>query len=833
MQPSCSAPKAIRILCGCAAALLLHACNGGADTHRNDENPAPDTQAPGAPSELAAQAASSSSVDLTWKAATDNVGVVAYRVYRSGAASFVASVTSTTYADAGLAANTEYTYSVRAVDAAGNESPASNTANATTLAATAIAGLDRRPSNVTCVAWARSTAQDSISLTRFTSLTFDSPVAMLQAPQDDRHWYIVQQGGIVQRFDATAPTSATQFVDLTSRVRSGGEMGLLGMAFHPAFPTDNRVFLSYTTGTPLVSRISAFRSTDNGATLDPSTETVLLTVNQPEENHNGGNIAFGKDGFLYIGFGDGGGGGDAHGNPGNGQRLTTLLGKMLRIDVNGASPYAIPAGNPFVNNALCPAAGRSSSECPEIFAWGFRNPWRWSFDRSTGALWVADVGQGNWEEVDQVTLGGNYGWRCREGAHDYNSSGTTGCTGSFVEPLAEYGHDVGVSITGGYVYRGTQNTALQGKFLFGDFGSGRIWAWIAEDAKAPRQPTLLLQSGLGISAFGQGNNGELYVVDYSGTLQHIDFQRGAATGAVPATLSATGCVDPTDPRKPAAGLIPYTVNASFWSDGADKQRWLAIPDNTKIDVQQSGDWSFPNGAVLMKSFTVADRLVETRLLLHHPDGSWGGVTYEWNAAQTDATLLSGGAMRDLGSGQQWLFPSESQCLECHTSAAGFTLGLRSDQLNRDLTYPQTQRTANQLDTLTAIAMLNPGLDSRSQPKLTDPQDTSATVESRARAYLDANCSQCHQPNGPTPSTMDLRANTALAAMNACNALPQAGDAGLGAEARLINPGNAARSVITERMKHRDALAMPPLGSLRVDDDGVALIAEWIDGLAGC
>lgn len=826
-----SAHNLVRVLCLCAAIFTVHACGGGSD---GPSKQTPDTESPSAPSELTAHAASSSSINLSWKTATDNVGVVAYRVYRSDAAPFVASVTSTTYADTGLAANTGYNYSVRAVDAAGNESPSSNSASATTLAADAVVGLDQRPSNTTCVAWARSTAQDSISLSRFTSLSFDAPVALLQAPRDDQHWYVVEQGGTVRRFDTTAPNASSEVINLSSRVRSGGEMGLLGMAFHPAFPTDNRVYLSYTTGSPLVSRVSSFRSNDSGATIDPSSEVVLLTVDQPETNHNGGNIAFGPDGNLYVGFGDGGGGGDAHGNPGNGQELTTLLGKMLRINVNAVGSYAIPPSNPFSQNAQCPAAGRNTGECPEIFAWGFRNPWRWSFDRLTGSLLVADVGQNAWEEVDQVTLGGNYGWRCREGAHDYSSASTNGCgSAKLIDPVAEYGHDLGNSITGGYVYRGTQSTALQGKFLFGDFGSGRIWAWIPEAASTPRQPTLLLQSGLSISAFGQGNDGELYVVDYGGGLHHINFQRATTGGTIPTTLSATGCVNPNDPSKPASGLIPYTVNAAFWSDGADKERWLAIPDGQQVDVREDGDWALPNGSVLMKSFRLADRLIETRLLLHHPDGSWSGATYEWNAAQSDASLISGGAIRDLGNGQSWEFPSESQCLECHTNVSGRALGLNTAQLNRAYTYPQTQRTANQLDTLSAIAVLNPPLNPSVEPALADPHDTTASLEARARAYLDSNCSQCHQPSGPTPSAMDLRATTSLAAMNVCDEPPQSGDAGLGVDARLIKPGDADRSIVIERMNRRDGLAMPPLGSLRVDADGVSLMRDWVASLSSC
>lgn len=700
---------------------------------------------------------------------------------------------------------------------------------------TPTSGLDARPTNSSCLAWDRASAGSTISLTQYTSLTFSSPIAMLQAPSDNSRWFVVGQGGAVRQFNVASPTTASNFIDITARVRFDGEMGLLGMAFHPDFPTDPRVFLSYTTGSsPLVSRVASFRTTDGGATLDPGSETILLVINQPETNHNGGNIAFGPDGLLYIGIGDGGGGGDQHGSDGNGQRLTTMLGKMLRIDVDSAQPYGIPAGNPFAANAQCPAAGRASGECPEIYAWGFRNPWRWSFDRSNGDLWVADVGQNAWEEVDQVTLGGNYGWRCREGAHDFNTSSAVCGNGGLIDPVAEYDHSLGNSITGGYVYRGPQPTALAGRYLFGDFVSGRIWAWIPENAGSPRQPTQLLDTSFNISSFGQGNDGELYVVNYGGTLHRIVFQAGSGGATAPATLSATGCVNASNPAQPASGLIPYAINAPFWSDGAGKERWIALPDSGTITVQADGDWDFPNRTVLMKHFRVGTRLIETRLFMRHPDGTWGGYTYEWNAQQTDAVLLAGGAVRDIGNGQSWIFPSESQCLDCHTSVAGRALGLETAQLNRSHTYAQTGLTANELATLNHIAVLTPAItDPATQPVMPDPADTSATLANRARAYLHTNCSQCHRPAGPTPSTMDLRYATALPATNTCNASPQSGDLGLGANARLIAPGDASLSLIVNRANRRDQHAMPPLASNRIDTAGVELLTQWINSLTSC
>jgi uncharacterized repeat protein (TIGR03806 family) len=705
-------------------------------------------------------------------------------------------------------------------------------------------GLDARPSNTTCLAWDRPSADDSISLTRYTNLTFDAPIAMLQAPNDNARWFVVERTGRVRTFPTSNPTASTVFIDIAGRIALAGEQGLLGMAFHPNFPQDPRVFLSYSNETSgRVSRISSFRTLDNGATLDPATERVLLTVNQPasETNHKGGNIAFSPtDGLLYIGLGDGGGGGDAHPDPGNGQNKGTMLGKILRIDVGtdpNATSYTIPAGNPFFNGTdHCPAAGRSSPNCPEIFAWGFRNPWRWSFDRVNGELWVADVGQGLWEEVDQVTVNENYGWRCREGAHDFNSGGTSGCSaGGLTDPVAEYDHSQGNSITGGYVYRGTQSTSLAGRFLFGDFGSGRIWAWIPESAATPREPTQLLDTSFNISSFGEANDGELYVVDYSGgTLQHVNFTTGPVANPAPSKLSETGCVVASNPQQAAPGMIAYAINAPFWSDGASKERWLAVPDGQSITVRTDGDWDFPSRSVLMKNFRVGTRLIETRLLMRHPDGTWGGFTYEWNAQQTDATLLEGGANRDLGNGQVWRFPSESQCLDCHTSAANRALGPETAQLNRTLTYTQTNRTANELITLSHIGVLSPPITtSATQPAMPDPADTTASLTNRARAYLHTNCSQCHRPGGPTPSTMDLRYTTALNATNACNATPTAGDLGIGANARLIAPGNAANSIIPNRANRRDSNGMPPLGSNQVDTDGVALLTQWINSLTGC
>lgn len=361
----------------------------------------------------------------------------------------------------------------------------------------------------------------------FPLLNFSSPVAMLQAPGNGSRWFVVEQAGYVRVFDNDPGVTMADvglFIDIDGRVDSGGERGLLGMAFHPDFPANPRVYLSYTNADAgLVSRISEFTSNDGGLTLDPTSERFLMFISQPESNHNGGNIAFGPDGYLYIGVGDGGGSNDGgianlHGPIGNGQSMTTLLGKMLRIDVDMGVPYGIPPTNRFAGNNLCNDDGTGITACPEIYASGFRNPWRWSFDKQSGELWVGDVGQNALEEIDRVVLDGNYGWRCYEGTQ--STSLPCGSEPNLLPPIAEYGRSEGRSVTGGYVFRGSSIVGLPGKYVFGDFVTGRLW-FIPGDA----QPTLRITSGsptgLNISSFGEGNDGDLYVVHYGGQLYRL------------------------------------------------------------------------------------------------------------------------------------------------------------------------------------------------------------------------------------------------------------------------------------------------------------------------
>lgn len=345
----------------------------------------------------------------------------------------------------------------------------------------------------------------------FSQLSFNQPLHLQQAPGDSSRWFAVEKNGFVRVFaNNQNASSSSVFLDINAIVDDSGEGGLLGIAFDPAFPVTPEVYVSYTrTGSPLVSYISRFTSTDSGATLNAGTEEVILTVLQDQSNHNGGNIVFGPDGNLYIGFGDGGGGGDPLERA---QDTTNLHGAMVRIDIRGAAPYSIPAGNPFSGNNVC-TQGFGANPCPEIFAWGLRNPWRFSFDSVTNRLWAGDVGQSAFEEIDVIEEGLNYGWDEREGPNCFEPM--SGCATGLADPITSYGRTLGQSITGGFVYRGAAIPELVGWYVFGDFSSGRLFA-IPEASAVGVTADDLGTTGLAIASFGQGVDGELYVVDIGG-----------------------------------------------------------------------------------------------------------------------------------------------------------------------------------------------------------------------------------------------------------------------------------------------------------------------------
>jgi len=646
----------------------------------------------------------------------------------------------------------------------------------------------------------------------FGSLPLVGIIGLYQLPGDDSRWFAVRKTGFVYSWahDDAVRTRRT-LLDISSRVANVPEGGLTSMAFDPKFGQNGRVYLFYTTPGPLTVRISRFVSPDGGVTIDGGSEEILISQEQSSEFHHGGTLAFGPDDYLYVALGE-------SGIRSASQDTSTILGSMLRIDVSGDVGYRSPAGNPFAGGG-----GR-----PEIYAWGLRQPWRWSFDRETGDIWCGDVGDALWEEVNRVELGKNYGWPIREARHCFRA--TTCDTTGLTDPVVEYSHEEGNAVIGGYVYRGAAIPELEGIYVYGDWGRGKVWG-IYRDGNGLPESRLLMENDFRILSFAEGNDGELYLLE--GTkIFRLEKAEPPGEDTFPRKLSETGYVDAGDAREAAECMIPYDINVPFWSDGAEKERWVTLPEGEKIHVGAEGDWEFPVGTVFMKRFRLGGKLIETRLLMRHEDGEWAGYSYEWDVGERDATLLVGEKTKDVG-GVEWTYPSRAQCLQCHTVAAGRVLGAETWQMNRSVLYPSTGRTANQLMTFEHVGLFDAplGADPETLPVLPDPGDESEDLAERARSYLHANCSHCHRPGGTARGNADFRFGTAFEDMNVCNVTS---DNDLGVPgARLLVPGDPSMSILSLRLHATDTNRMPPIGRNVVNVAGVEVIDAWIASASPC
>jgi uncharacterized repeat protein (TIGR03806 family) len=556
------------------------------------------------------------------------------------------------------------------------------------------------------------------------------------------------------------------------------------------------------------SRVISLASPDGGSAFPGDSRRDLFDFDQtnPWRIHLNADLRFGPDGFLYAGFGDGALMGDPDRHA---QNLADYRGKILRVDVDHGDPYAIPDDNPFLGQEAM----------PEVYALGFRNPWRFSFDRATGELWAGDVGAYTWEEIDRVPAGGNLGWPIREGNHCLN--GPSCDSEGFLAPIAEYAHDGQASaVVGGFVYHGTALPALAGRYVYADYSRGDVFA-----LDPSGRPQRIARTGRRITSFAQELNGELLIVDLAGgAILRLEPAPPPAALVAP-LLSGTGCFQSNDPHQPAPGLQAYEVRVPFWSDGADKTRFLALPEGEHVTIQPDGQFVLPVGSVLVKQFLLGGRPIETRLMMKYRESQWAGYSYAWDPTGSDARLVPEGGETALVGPTTWSFPSRGNCLGCHNQDR--PLGLELDQLDVD-------PAGSARPTSTLARWREEGLVEGQVPTIArlPTVDGKAPLEQRARAYLHANCSICHAPGGPTPVDMDLRYPTVLGEAHLCGAAPAEGDLGVVGAERLL-PGDPGRSLLALRMRARGHDHMPPIGPQEVDDKGVALIEAWIRGLAQC
>lgn len=672
----------------------------------------------------------------------------------------------------------------------------------------------------------------------FPALTFKNCIDVTNAPGSDR-LFVLEQGGKIFSFPNRPDVEAADLVvDLAKEIK--GLQATYAITFHPNFAKNRYCYVCSIRGTNVEdgSHISRYRvSETDPPTIDPASETTILTWFAG--GHNGCALKFGLDGCLYISTGDGVGPNPPDANR-NGQNVGNLLSAILRIDVDHADDgknYRIPPDNPFVD--LKGARG-------EIWAYGFRNPWRISVDRKTGDLWVGDVGWELWEMLDRVERGGNYGWSIMEGRQPTNPEWPRGPT-PILEPTIDVPHSESSSITDGLTYYGSRLKELHGHHIYSDYDTGKFWAFRFENGKVVDHRELA-DTTHRVVGFGEDNDGEAYFLDHvAGTIHRlIPNPQEDRSATFPRKLSQTGLFTSIAKQTPSPGVLSYSINAEPWADHAVAERFIAIPDERSIPnffpVKAVGAaTTFPQDSVLVKTLSLdmqrgkpaSRRRIETQIL--HFDGiDWQTYSYQWNDDQSDAVLLDApGAERtfdiaDANSAggkrhQTWRFASRAECQRCHNKWSGFALGFIPAQLNKDHDYGGT--VASQIDTLAHIKLIETA-PTQKQPRLANPRDASTDAEGRARAYLHANCSACHRQHAGGAVLSMMHYDLPLEKTNMIGMRPTQGTFGIHA-AQVIAPGDPFRSVLLYRMSKLGGGRMPHIGSTEIDRAGVELLFDWV------
>ena len=727
----------------------------------------------------------------------------------------------------------------------------------------------------------------------FPGLTIAQPLA-LRTPLGAAYankLFFVERRGYVSYIDVTVTNPVRSvFLDISNQLAfdnnaTDGELGLLGMEFHPGFATNGIFFAAYIApgGNPYMVRLSRFTANPTNLTVATNTQVMLFQTTKVAFNHNGCDLHFGNDGYLYMSMGDEG---DQYNVHTNAQKLDkSLYAGLLRIDVdkrpgnlepkppqNASNPlltipldglgkayYSIPSDNPFLGvTNLYGTPVNTNYLRGEFYAIGMRHCWRFSIDPVTGEIWAGIVGQDLYEEVDVVKKGGNYGWPYYEGTHLTTNlyTGKTGLSGppaGYVRdgPTWEYPHNAvagadpafaGLDVCGSLPYRGSRISALTNAYLFGDFDTGgNIWA-----LRRPTTNTVTVErlgGQTGLSAFGADpSNGDPLFCNYlQNKIQRLVVVDTSGS-TFPQKLSDTGVFADLATLAPNPGILAYEPNVTFWSDYALKRRWFAIPNLTDtVGFATDTNWTLPSGMVWIKHFdmemergnSATTKRIETRFLIKTTNSIYG-VSYRWNDAQTEAFLTADGGdlfnltITNAGVPQTavWEIPSRSSCLSCHTAVGGLALTFNTRQMNH--TNTMLGVTGSQIDLLNAAGYFSSSPPAAHfLPAFAAATNSNYSLEYRVRSYLAVNCVQCHQPGGAGPPSWDARSYLTLAQTMLVNGIPVANDGGNPAN-KLVVPGDPNHSVVLLRLQNTNGFSrMPPLATHALDPNAISLVQNWI------
>jgi putative heme-binding domain-containing protein len=696
------------------------------------------------------------------------------------------------------------------------------------LAATVmiIPGAERQPWNTSRIHGSPEPPKPFQVERVYTNITFVNPLDAGTVP-GTRRLVVVEQRGKLWTVENENATAADPFADLKEFDKEAVEC--YGVTFHPKFAGNRQVFIWMNLdshGKPNRedgTRIVRFKMAEaNPPRVDMKSGQVIFSW--LSGGHNGGSIRFGPDGMLYISTGDAESPDPPDGRN-TGQDISDYLSSVLRIDVDhpeAGRPYGIPKDNPFLQT---PGARG------EVWAYGFRNPWRMSFDSRRGDLWVADVGWELWEMVDHVERGGNYGWSITEaGKQEVHPNGQRGPT-PILAPVVVHPHDEAASITGGEVYYGSRLPELNGAYIYGDWQFGTFWSLKIEGSRVIEHRELC-RSSLMPAGFGIRHDGELIICDHGGggLWRFTRNPEAGKTSNFPGKLSETGFFADVAKQKPAAGVLPYEINAHRWADFATSERWVGLPGAGKISVANKewgvvgrGRLNFPEDAVLTLTYSMemergnpaSKRKIETQVM-HYNGLQWGAYSYRWNDAGTDAELVGpkGDEMaldvKDPSAPagvrhQAWKFFARSECLRCHTIWNNFTPGFTGAQLKSGILE---------------------ALDLKADPQpLTEPYGSGA-AQHKARSYLHVNCSVCHREAGGGAVRAFMNFDRPLGDSRLINEKPVLGGLGL-TEARVIASGDPGRSVLLYRMTTAGRGHMPYLGGKLIDESGILAVRDWV------